>query len=458
MGDTAPVDLAHPRRIHVVGVCGTGMSAYALALARAGHRVTGSHEAPSSVEDRLVRSGVAVHIGHRAGNVPADAELVAASTASPPDHVELVEARRRGIPVLRRAELLSSLCALRRTLAVAGTHGKTTTTALTALALRGTGRHPSFVVGADVPSIDHGAWWDERDDLFVVEADESDGTFLALPRDLAVVTSVEPDHLGTYGGPPTFEGLLDAFGSFVAETPGPVVVCLDDPGAASLRRRRPDATTFGAAPGSSFRITDVMVDRLRSTFTVTHPGGTTAVELPVPGAYNVANATAALAATVLVGGDIDRAAKALAGFGGVHRRFQQRGRVGGVTVVDDFAHLPGEVASVLRAARAGGWPRVVAVFQPHRYSRTEELHQQFSHAFDEADVLVVTDVYSASEPPRPGVTGRLVADASGHPAVTYVEDRTALADVVAEMVRPGDLLLTIGAGDITDLAGELGAR
>jgi UDP-N-acetylmuramate--alanine ligase len=448
------VDLTSPRRIHVVGVCGTGMSAYALALAQAGHRVTGSHEAPSPVQERLAAAGIEVFIGHAAENVPVDAELVAASTSSVDDHVELVEARHRGLTPLRRVDLLAALCSQRRAIAVAGTHGKTTTTALTALALRGGGRHPSFVVGADVPSLDHGAWWDDRDDLFVVEADESDGTFLQLPRALAVVTNVEADHLATYGG--TLEGLHAAFDRFVAETQGPVILGIDDPGAARLRDLRPDAATYGEAAGSAFRIVDLVTDRLVSRFTVQHPGGSTPVELPVPGRHNAQNATAAIAAAVLVGCDADRVAGALASYRGVHRRFQYRGEVDGVTVVDDFAHLPGEVKPLLAAARRGGWDRIVAVFQPHRYSRTEEVHAEFAGAFADADVLVVTGIYAASEQPRAGITGRLIADASGHPDLTYVEERADLAAAVKAIVRPGDLLVTIGAGDIAHLAFELG--
>jgi len=452
---SAAIDLSSPRRIHVAGVCGTGMSAYALVLAQAGHRVTGSHESASPVAERLRAAGVQVFVGHTAANLPADVELVAASTSSGPDHVELVEARRRGVPVLRRAELLAALCSQRRAIAVTGTHGKTTTTALTALALRGGLRHPSFVVGADVPSLDHGAWWDERDDLFVVEADESDATFLELPRVLGVVTSLEADHLATYGG--TLAGLEAAFERFVAETAGPVLLDVDDPGARRLRGSRRAVVTYGQSPESDFRIVDVRQHRLHSTFALLHPGGTTGVRLPVPGTYNVANAAAAIAAAVLVGCDPDRAAGALAGYGGVRRRFEQRGEALGATIVDDFAHLPGEVAAVLAAAKEGGWDRVVAVFQPHRYSRTEELHREFAGAFDQADVLIVAGIYGAGEHPRPGVTGSLIAEASGHRALTYVEERAELAGVVAEHLRPGDLLLTIGAGDVTDLADELEA-
>jgi len=451
---TASFDLSRPRRVHVVGITGTGMSAYASVLAQAGHRVTGSDAvADPAVARRLQAVGVVVHRGHHAANLPPDAEAVAASTAVPPGNPELAEAHRRQVPILRRADLLAALCAGRRTLAVAGTHGKTTTSALLALALRGAGRHPSFVVGADVPSLDHGAHWDEAGDLLVAEADESDGTFLELPRRLAVVTSVEADHLATYGG--TLEGLQGAFRRFVEETDGPVVLGIDDPGAAALVGSRADAVTFGTAEGASFRITDLVPGRLRSRFTLRHAGGATPVELPAPGLHNAANAAAAVAAAAAVGADPGLAAAGLARYGGVHRRFELRGERNGVTFVDDYAHLPGEVRAVLAAARAGRWERVVAVFQPHRASRTEEVHAQFAGAFADADVLVVTGIYLAGEAPRPGITGRLLAEAAGHPACTYVGHRAEVGATVAALLRPGDLCLSLGAGDITNLAGEL---
>ena len=451
---TPALDLSRPRRVHIVGVTGTGMSAYASVLAAAGHHVTGSDAAPDpAVADRLRAAGVVVHAGHDRANLPAGLDAVAASTAVPAANPELAEARQRGVPVLRRADLLASLCARRRTVAVSGTHGKTTTTALLVHALRGAGRRPSFVVGADVPALGHGAHWDEDDDLLVAEADESDGTFLELPRSVAVVTSVEPDHLATYGG--TIEGLHDAFSRFVRETPGPVVLGSDDPGAAGLRLSRPDAVTFGTGDDASFRLTDVSVERMRCRFTLRYEGGASTVDLPAPGLHNARNAAASVAATAALGGDPDRAAAALTAYRGVHRRFEPRGERGGVTVVDDYAHLPGEVRAVLAAARQGGWGRVVAVFQPHRFSRTEEVHAQFAGAFADADLLVVTGIYGAGEEPRPGITGRLVADASGHPAVTYVEDRAALASTVTGLLRPGDLCLTLGAGDITRLPDEL---
>jgi len=451
---TVAFDLSRPRRLHVVGVTGTGMSAYASVLVQAGHQVTGSDAAADpEVAQRLQALGVIVHHGHDATHLPPEVEAVAASTAVAADNPELAEARRRLVPILRRADLLAALCRGRRTLAVSGTHGKTTTSALLALALRAAGRHPSFVVGADVPALDHGAHWDDRDDLLVAEADESDGTFLELPRSLAVVTSVEADHLATYGG--TLKGLHDAFARFATETDGPVVLGVDDPGAAALLSVRPDAVTFGMGAGAAFRLADLVPERLRARFTLHHAGRAIPVVLPAPGLHNAANAAAAVAAAVTVGADPERAAAGLAAYRGVHRRFEVRGERDGITFVDDYAHLPGEVRAVLAAARGGHWDRVVAVFQPHRFSRTAEVHPQFASAFADADVLVITDIYPAGEAPRPGISGRLLADSSGHPALTYVEERSEVAPVVRALLRPGDLCLSLGAGDITTLATEL---
>ncbi len=462
-------DLARPRRIHLIAISGTGMNAYAAVLASQGHRVTGSDLAPKpEIVERLRALGVTVRPGHSAENLPPDVEIVAASTAVPSTNPEAVEAVRRGITVLRRADLLAALAGMRPTLAVAGTHGKTTTTALLATALEGAGLHPSFVVGATVLGLDGGARWDPAGDLFAVEADESDGTFLELPRCAAIVTNVEADHLAHYGGA---SGLFAAFDRFAAETPGPLVVCADDPGAANLpavlaARSRPvstglTVTTYGMTAASDARMLDVHERRDSVAFTLALPdrlgGVRVAVSLPVPGLHNARNAAGALTLAVAAGASPLRAGNALARFAGVARRFQHKGVAGGVAFIDDFAHLPGEVSQAIATAVVGGHRRVVAVFQPHRYSRTEELSADFAHAFDGADLLVVAGIYAAGEAPRAGITGRLVADAAAHAHMTYVERRDELAAHVCSLVRPGDLCLTIGAGDVADLADEVAA-
>ena len=408
--------------------------------------------------DRLEPLGLQVHVGHDPARAAA-CDLLVASTAVPPTDPEVEAARRAAVPVLRRADVLAAICDQRRTLAVAGTHGKTTTSAFTALALEGSGLRPSWVVGAPFGPHPSGGRWDSGAWL-VVEADESDGTFLELPAEVAVVTSVEPDHLEHHG---SFEGLREAFARFLAAAPGPCLACADDPLAAELGRRR-GARLYGTAPIADIRVTDLRLGRLGTAFVLEEEGTPLGeVKVPLPGRHNALNAAGALGAARVAGADFASAATAVAGGSRVERRFEWRGERDGVAFVDDYAHLPGEVAAALGAAADGEWQRVVCVFQPHRYSRTEALAESFGPAFDVADVLVLTDVYPAGEPPRPGVSGLAVAEAvrrsdaaaGRRRSVLYVPHRQDLADEVAPLLRAGDLCLTLGAGDVTTLADEL---
>ena len=449
------LDLSVPRRVHVVGIGGAGMSAIATVLAAMGHRVTGSDLKASAVLERVRGLGIPVTVGHAPANL-GDAEVVAVSTAIPPTNAEVVAAGERHIPVLRRAELLAAVVATRRGVGVAGTHGKTTTSSMLALVLVEAGLRPSFLIGGQVNEIGTGAVWDEGEWL-VVEADESDGTFLELPLDAVVVTSVEPDHLESYGG--SFDELTAAFDRFLAQAPGPKVVCSDDPVAARLAGAN-GAVTYGTGEGADYRMTGLAEGRSSVRFSVEHAGAVLgSVELPVPGVYNARNACAALVTGLQLGAPFSAAAAALGRFGGVARRFQFRGERDGVTFVDDYAHLPGEVQAVLAAARAGGWRRIVCAFQPHRYSRTAALAPEFAGAFDDADLVVVTDVYAEGEAPRPGVTGKLVVDAvlDADPSarVAYLPHRQDVAPYLRRTLRPGDLCMSLGAGDITLLASEL---
>ena len=451
------LDLDRPRRLHIVGVAGAGLAAMAEVLAAMGHRVSGSDLAPSPVLDRLAGLGVEVAVGHHPDRLDG-VEAVAASTAVPATDPEVVAAMERGIPVLRRADLLAAICGQRRTAAVSGTHGKTTTSTMLAAALDGAGLHPSFIVGGQVLDAGSGGRWGSGEWL-VAEADESDGTFLELPAEAVVVTSVEPDHLEHYG---SFESLVAAFDRFLSAARGPRVVCADDPVAARLGARHA-ALTYGTAEVAAYRI--VEVDRTRDGvgFGLEHDGGVLGrVRVPVPGLHNARNAAGALVAALALGAPFDEAAAAVARSGGVARRFQLRGARDGVTFVDDYAHLPGEVAAALSAAVDGGWDRIVCVFQPHRYSRTQAVAADFAGAFDGADVVVVTDVYGAGEMPRPGVTGELVATAVARgalaPRVVYLPDRPGLVPYLRSELRPGDLCLTLGAGDLTTLPDELLAR
>ena len=450
----ALVDLGRPMGVHVVGVGGAGMRAIATVLASMGHTVTGSDLKESPGLERLRSLGVTVVVGHRAENVgPAD--VLTYSTAVPPANPEIVAARQRGIPVLRRADMLAAIAATRRTVAVAGTHDKTTTSSMLALVLGQAGLRPSFIVGGELNEIGTGAVWDEGEWL-VVEADESDGTFLELPAEAAVVTSVEPDHLEHYG---TFDAVVAAFDRFLAGTTGPRVVCADDPEAHRLARSR-GATTYGTSEDADYRMVDVRRGRSGVRFVLQH-GGTPLgeVALPVPGLHNARNAAAAVVAGVLVGAAFEAGVRALARYGGVARRFQFRGERDGVTFVDEYAHLPTEVRAALAAARDGGWRRVVAVFQPHRFTRTAALWADFADAFADADVVVVTDVYPAGERPRPGVSGKLVVNAvlDAHPTtpVAYLPNRQDWAPYLSRILRPGDVCVTMGAGDLTVLADEV---
>ena len=451
----AAVDLSRPgQRIHVVGIGGAGMSAIATVLAAMGHRVSGSDLKPSPALDRLTTLGVDVHVGHDAAHV-ADADVVTFSTAIPEGNPERAVARERGLPVLRRAEMLAAITATRRTIAVAGTHGKTTTSSMLALVLTEAGLRPSYIVGGELNETGQGAVWTDGD-LLVVEADESDGTFLELGAEAVIVTNVEPDHLDHYG---TWDALRGAFGRFLAAAPGPRVVCADDRDAAALAKEH-DATTYGTGETAAYRMEGVRLGRSSSSFAVLLDGQHLAdVQVPVPGLYNARNACAALAMAHRLGAPADAAVRALARYAGVARRFQFRGERDGVTFVDDYAHLPGEVSSVLAAARNGDWRRVVCVFQPHRYSRTAALWRDFKDAFVDADILVLTDVYAAGESPRPGVTGKLLVDAvlEAHPSqrVAYMPARAEVASYLRAVLRPGDLCLTLGAGDLTTLPDEM---
>ena len=448
------LDLRTPQRIHIVGIGGAGMSAIALVLRAMGHTVSGSDLKESPVAARLRAQGITVGVGHRAENVgPVDA--VTYSPAVAPTNVEIGAAAARGARVVARSGVLAAICATRRCLAVAGTKGKTTTASMLSLILIEAGLRPSFVIGADVNEVGTNAVWDNGEWL-VVEADESFGTFQALRPDWAVLTNVESDHLDHYG---TFARLRAAFDEFLAQASVGSVVSADDVEAAALGRAH-GSWSVGTASEAAFTMTDVSLSRSSVSFTLHGPEGELGpLILGVPGLHNARNAALALVAALQVGVPFAAGAAALARFAGVTRRFEFRGESHGVTFVDDYAHLPFAVRAALATARTGGWSRVIAVFQPHRYSRTAELAEQFGGAFADADELVVTDVYSAGEPPVPGVSGRLVADAvraqDPRLPVVYVPNWEELRSVVGSMLRPGDLCLTLGAGDLTALPDEL---
>ena len=450
------LDLGRPRRVHVVGVGGAGMSAIATVLADMGHSVSGSDLKGSPGLERLRARGLDVTVGHAAENL-GDVDAVTISTAVPATNPEVVAARERGIPVLRRADALAAIAGTRRTIAVAGTHGKTTTSSMLALVLVEAGLHPSFIIGGDVNEIGTGAVWDSGE-WFVVEADESDGTFLELGAEVALVTNIEPDHLEHYG---SYDGLLAAFGRFLAEAAGPRIVCADDEVAARVGREV-GAVSYGEAEDADYRLVDPVIERNGTTFSLHRRGVDLGrLHLPVPGRHNALNATAALVTGLELGASFEACRAAIERFAGVARRFEFRGEVDGITFVDDYAHLPTEVSAALEAASEGTWGRVVCVFQPHRFSRISDLWQDFGDAFGDADLLVVTDIYPAGEAPRPGVSGKLIVNAvlEADPwrALAYLPKRPDLVPYLCSVLRPGDLCLTLGAGDLTSLADEVQA-
>ena len=441
-------DLGVPRRIHLIGAGGAGMGAIASVLHRMGHSVTGSDLKDGPVAERLRADGIEISIGHDAVHV-GDAEMVAISTAIPDHNAEVVAARERGLPVLRRSDILPAIAAQRRTIAVAGTHGKTTTSSMLALVLVEAELRPSFVIGGDVNEIGSGAVWDDGE-WFVIEADESDRTFLSLGAEVALVTNVEPDHLETYGNDPAV--LTRAFEDF-AGAAAIKVLCADDEGSAALAKAV-GGITYGTSEHADYRMVDVARHRASVEFTLVHEGEQLGrISLPTPGLHNARNAAAAVVTGILLGAPVDAAIRALGRFGGVARRFEFRGEAGGVVFVDDYAHLPTEVAAAVQAARDGDWERVVCVFQPHRYSRTAALWQDFADSFTAADQLVITDVYSAGETPRPGVSGKLLVDAvlDAHPRanVAYMPRLDDVLIWLAARLAPGDLCLTLGAGNLT---------
>lgn len=460
-------------RVHLVGVGGAGMSAIALLLAARGLPVSGSDARDSAVLRALAEAGVDVHVGHDAAHV-AGAQTVVVSTAVRASNPELVHAREHGIPVLHRSVALAALMVGRRTVAVAGAHGKTTTSAMVAAALAEGGADPSYAIGAAVDGpvgARHG-----RGDVFVAEADESDGSFLAYRPHVAVVTNVEPDHLDHYGSREAFERAFVAFAARV-QPGGRLVACVDDPGARALAAAAREAgvavRTYGTADDA-----DVVVGpwhpegpggwcTVRERRQEDDPGERTAdgaaagatsgpvtrLELRVPGAHNALNAAAAWTVARLLGVDAGTAARGLARFAGTGRRFTARGERAGVRVVDDYAHHPTEVAALLAAARqVAGDGRVLVLFQPHLYSRTRAFADEFAAALRAADAVVVTDVYAAREDPVPGVSGALITERmAGHDA-RFVPDRLTAAQEIGAAARPGDLVLTVGAGDVTELA------
>ncbi len=446
------------QQIHFVGIGGIGMSGIAEVLLNLGYRVTGSEQRRNEAVERLERLGAKVFIGHDGANV-AGAHVVVYSSAVPRDNVELEEARARQVPTIPRAEMLAELMRLKYGIAVAGTHGKTTTTSMVAAVLAEARLDPTVVVGGRITSLGSNARVGQGEYL-VAEADESDGSFLKLAPTIAVVTTIDAEHLDHYG---TLGALSEAFLQFVNRVPfyGVAVLCLDQPNVQLLIPRvEKRMVTYGLESAADLTARRIVLSGMTSRFEVLHHGAPLGeCTLRVPGRHNVLNALAAVA----VGLDLEipfaTIQKGIAEFSGVQRRFQIRGEAKGVLVVDDYAHHPAEIRATLAAAKAGFDRRVVSVWEPHRYTRTLHLRQEFLTAFNQADVLVVMDIYAAGETPIHGVTGRDLADAiraHGHRDVTYLgRDRSRILEYLTDTLQPGDLLITLGAGDVGQLGPEL---
>jgi len=449
------ISLGRTRRVHFVGIGGIGMSGIAELLANLGYVVSGSDARRSELTDRLASLGVRIAIGHAAANV-GDADVVVVSSAIDPANAEAAEARARHVPVIPRAEMLAELMRLRFGIAVAGAHGKTTTTSMIALMMERAGLDPTAVIGGRLSAFGSNARLG-RGQYMVAEADESDRSFLKLSPAIAVVTNIDHEHMETYG---SFDRLVEAFVDFADRVPfyGAVVACIDNPPVAAmvptLSRR---VITYGFASSADVHghapSTDGHSGRCQVRYSVRGvPDGTGAGEitLAVPGEHNLQNALAATAVGLEIGVPFDRIALALSEFRGAERRYQQRGTHAGVTVIDDYGHHPTEVAAVLRAARAGRPSRLVAVFQPHRYSRTRDLMNKFGPALALADVVVLTDIYAAGEAPISGVALETLAAAvrQAVPDVRVVARIEDLPGFVAELTKPGDLVITLGAGSI----------
>lgn len=442
------------QQIHLVGIGGAGMSGIAEVLLTMGYTVTGSDLQGSETTKRLEELGGRIFIGHQESNVGA-AQVVVISSAVAGSNPEVVKAKAMQIPVIPRAEMLAELMRLKFGVAIAGAHGKTTTTSMVATVLAQGGLDPTMVIGGKVNALGSHARLG-RGDLLVAEADESDGSFLRLSPTIVAVTNLDREHLDHYG---SMERINESFLEFINKIPfyGVAVLCADDDRLVALfphlvKRYQTYGLREHDGVAPDFLATDVSLKQWGADFRVHFRGKNLGpFRLTVPGIHNVSNALVAIAIGMELDVPVDLIRKGLAAFTGVERRFHLRGEAGGIMVVDDYGHHPTEVKATLAAAKQGWDRRLVVLFQPHRYSRTRDCLGEFAHAFDHADVLFMTDIYPAGEQPLPGVTGAALAErvkAAGHPAVTFIERKETLPDQVLSQLQAGDLVLTLGAGDI----------
>jgi UDP-N-acetylmuramate--alanine ligase len=450
--------------VHFIGIGGIGMSGIAEVLHNLGHKVQGSDQADSANVQRLRAKGIDVSVGHRAENL-GDAEVVVVSTAIRKNNPELIAAREKLLPVVRRAEMLAELMRFRNAIAIGGTHGKTTTTSLVGTLLEAGGLDPTVINGGIINAYGTNARMGEGE-WMVVEADESDGTFLKLPADIAVVTNIDPEHLDHYG---TFDNARAAFRQFVENVPfyGFGVMCLDHPEVQNMVSKIEDrkVVTYGENPQADVRFKNLRYEGATSIFDVEirrrRTGQVIALNglrLPMPGRHNVSNATAAIAVAQRLGISEEAIVRGLASFGGVKRRFTFVGEWNGVQMFDDYGHHPVEIKAVLQAARDTCKGRIVAIHQPHRYSRVSSLFEEFASCFNDADTIFIAPIYSAGEDPIAGVTSEELVSrikSGGHRDVRFLATPDALAPYIASIAQPGDFVVLLGAGNITNWAAAL---
>ena len=449
--ETQPV-FGKTKHIHMVGIGGIGMSGMAEILLQRGYKVSGSDGAVTDTTKRLKELGATVYKGHKAKHIEGADVVVYTSAVKADENVETIAAMENRIPTIKRAEMLSELMKMKFGIGVAGTHGKTTTTTMIGHVTQDGNYDPTIIVGGKVHSFDKTNAVVGKGDLIVVEADEFDRTFLRLNPSLAIITNIEAEHLDIYDD---LDDVKQAFIDYANKVPfyGAVIVCLDDPNVRSvLPQLEKRVITYGLNPQAQLRAVDIRSDAFTSTFTVVRDGEKLGVvTLKAPGEHNVKNALAAIATGLELNIDFKLIKKGIEHFEGVFRRFQLKYE-NGCLVIDDYAHHPTEVQATLQAARKG-WPdrRVVAVFQPHLYSRTQELYKDFGLSFFDAEMLIVTDVYPSREKPIEGVTGKLISDTAeqyGHNNVKYVENKEEITKTLKEVAREGDIIITMGAGDI----------
>lgn len=446
------------QHIHFIGIGGSGMNGIAMIMQGLGYRVTGSDLKPSTVTERLEALGITCYAGHAGENL-GDAEMVVASTAIPPDNAELAEARVRGLPVIHRGDMLAWLMRRQKGIAIAGAHGKTTTTSMAALVLEKNEMDPTIVIGGELTDIGGNAKLG-RGEYLVAEADESDGSFLKLDPFIQIVTNIEDDHLDYYK---TVDKIVEAFQQFMAKAPedGLAILCLDDPKIRELLEdyQRPFQTYALNQPGADYTMRNIRLSgQVSSGDVFYHDQYVGTLELSVPGSHNLSNALAVVALGMFIGVPFDGIAAALRGFRGAGRRFQLTGEVNGIKIIDDYAHHPTEIKATLKAASQVRTGRVIGVFQPHRYTRTSILGERFGEAFGDADVIIVSDIYSAGEKPIEGVSARTIIDAIEKYEkrdVLYLPTSLDIIDYLSRDARPGDIILTMGAGDIWSTGMEL---